>query len=275
MVNQGIKVVVAVPTFKSIFHTMICEHLRKMLKPDELALRSVTGEDSVQKEHLKRALTQINPTALIAMDICPDAEIVAAYTDVQAPIVLVNEIVRGVSTISTDNLTGGRIAGDYLVKIGRKKIAIVSGRTKVHGGRNAEQRLKGFEQAMSAGRLSIPVGCRIEVENYSREDGIAVMPKLLEIGVDAIFCAAGDNCASGLLTVAKERGIRVPDDVAIVGFDDLLIAQISIPKLTTIRQPLLEIAEAAYKMAVLERVQTLHKPQNVVFNPELVIRQSA
>ncbi len=110
---------------------------------------------------------------------------------------------------------------------------------------------------------------------YSREDGVDAMPKLLDAGVDAIFCAAGDNCALGLITVAKERKVRIPEEIAIVGFDDLLIAQISTPKLTTIKQPLLEIAEAAYKMAVTQRNEILHKPQKIVFKPELVVRQSA
>jgi len=93
--------------------------------------------------------------------------------------------------------------------------------------------------------------------------------------VDAIFCAAGDNCAQGLLAVARDRGIRIPEDVAIVGFDDLLIAQLSTPALTTIRQPLKEMAEAAYKMVVFQREDILRHPKNAVFNPELVVRKSA
>jgi LacI family transcriptional regulator len=109
---------------------------------------------------------------------------------------------------------------------------------------------------------------------YSREDGVEVMPKLLAMGVDAIFCAAGDNCAQGLLSVAKERGIRIPEDVAIIGFDDLPIARLSTPALTTIRQPLKEMAEAAYTLAVIERDEILRKPKNIIFNPELVVRKS-
>jgi DNA-binding LacI/PurR family transcriptional regulator len=170
---------------------------------------------------------------------------------------------------------GGLIAGEYLVKKGSKKMAIVSGRTHVEGGHNAEQRLKGFQQALGAGRISLPPGCLVEVKNYTREEGVEVMPKLLDIGVDAIFCAAGDNCAAGLLSAAKDRGVKVPEDVAIIGFDDLLIAQLSTPALTTIRQPLEKMAEAAYKMAVIDREKILRNPQKIILNPELVIRKSA
>jgi LacI family transcriptional regulator len=229
----------------------------------------------MQKERLKQALVQTHPTALIAISVRPDSDTIAVYTAANVPIVLIDEETAGVSSIITNNRLGGQIAGEYLIAKGRKKIAIVSGKTQVQGGYNAEQRIKGFQQALSAGKLSIPQECMIEVPHYSREDGVEVMPKLLHIGVDAIFCAAGDNCAVGLLTVAREKGVRIPEDIAIVGFDDLLIAQLSTPKLTTIRQPLIEMAEAAYKMAVIHRDEILRKPQRVMFKPELVVRQSA
>ena len=275
MADQETKVVIAAPNFGSALQIAMSEHLTKWLKPEEIARRSVTDDVGMQRERLKQALVQTNPTALIAIDVRPDSDTIAAYSAANVPIVLIDEETADVSTITTDNRLGGQIAGEYLVAKGRKKIAIVSGKTQVQGGYNAEQRLKGFQQALSAGKLSILPECMIEAIHYSREDGISVMPKLLQIGVDAIFCAAGDNCAVGLLTVAREKHVRIPEDIAIVGFDDLLIARLSTPKLTTIKQPLLEMAEAAYKMAVLNRDEILRKPQRVVFKPELVIRQSA
>jgi LacI family transcriptional regulator len=275
MMNQETKVIIAAPTFWSAIQIAICDHFKKLFKPEEMALRSITDEAGEQKERLKRALVQAHPTALIALDIRPDSDTIAAYTAASVPIVLIDEEAAGVSAISTDNYVGGHIAGEYLIAKGRKKIAIVTGRTQVKGGYNAEQRLQGFKHALSVGKLSIPTECIIEVLHYSREDGIEVMPKLLDIGVDAVFCAAGDNCALGLLAVAKERGIRIPEDIAIIGFDDLFIASVSTPALTTIRQPLEKIAKAAYKMAVIDRNKILRNPQKVIFNPELVVRKSA
>jgi len=274
MANRETKVVVAAPNFGSALQVAISEHLKKWLKPEESARRSVTDDAGMQKERLKQALIQTHPTALIAISIRPDSATIAAYTAANVPIVLIDEETAGVSTITTDNRLGGQIAGEHLIAKGRKKIAIVSGKTQVQGGYNAEQRIKGFQQALSAGKLSLLPDYMIEVIHYSREEGISVMPKLLHAGVDAIFCAAGDNCALGLLTVARDQGVRIPEDIAIVGFDDLLIAQLSTPKLTTIKQPLIEMAEAAYKMAVIHRDEILRKPQRIVFKPELVVRQS-
>ena len=275
MASQNTKVVIAAPTFGSPLQISMIENFKKLFRPEEMAMRSTTGEDNRQIECLNQVLIQNKPTALIAMDIRPDSNIVSRYSAANVPIVLIDEEAPGVSTIATDNCKGGLIAGEYLISKGRKKIAIVTGRINVKGSYNAEQRLKGFQQALKAKGLSIPKGYMMEVINYSREDGVEVMPKLLAMGVDAIFCAAGDNCAQGLLSVARERKVRIPEDVAIVGFDDLLIARLSTPALTTIRQPLKEIAEAAYNMVVNQRDEILRKPQNIIFKPELVIRKSA
>jgi len=101
------------------------------------------------------------------------------------------------------------------------------------------------------------------------------MPKLIDAGVDAVFCAAADNTAVGLLSAARERGIRMPHDIAIIGFDDLPIAQNSTPGLTTIRQPMKDIVEAAYKMTTTQQDEILRNPKKTLFKPELIIRQSA
>ena len=275
MTNRETRVVVVAPTFGSALQISMVAHFRKLFKPEEMSLRSATDDAEKQIECLKQLLIQNKPTALICISIRPDSDIISIYNAENIPIVLLDEEMAGVSTIAIDNCKGGRIAGEYLISKGRKKIAIVTGRTKVKGGYNAELRLKGFQQALKSKGLSIPKGCEIEVVHYSREDGIEVMPKLLALGVDAIFCAAGDNCAQGLLSVARDRGVRIPENVAIVGFDDLPIARLSTPTLTTIKQPLNEMAEAAYMMAVIQRDEILRKPKNSIFNPELVVRQSA
>ncbi|MFC1569788.1 LacI family DNA-binding transcriptional regulator [bacterium] len=275
MTNPATKIVIAAPTFYSMFQAEICKQIKKWLKSEESSLRSMTDDADEQKKRLMFTLTQTKPSALITISIQPDEETVAAYNDANIPIVLIDEETDGVSTITTNNFLGGRLAGEFLMSKGKNKIAIVSGRTQVKGGYNAKQRLMGFQQALSAGGQSISPERTIEVDHYSREDGIEVMPKLLSIDLDAIFCAAGDNCALGLLTIAKQQGVRIPEDIAIVGFDDLLAARVSNPALTTIKQPLEKMAESAYKMAVTQRDEILRKPQKTIFDPELIERQSA
>jgi Transcriptional regulators len=279
MTNQPLKIVVTAPYFGSSFQIAILDHFKKLVNPENLSFRSSTGEVDKQSESLKKMLTENKPTVLMAISMCPHPDIISLYKTNNVPIILIDEEANGVTTIATDNSMAGQIAAEHLISKGRKKIAIVTGRTQSRenyaGNYNARLRLKGFDEALRRKGLAIPTGCAIEVPNYSREDGVAVMPKLIEAGVDAIFCAAADNCALGLLSVARERGTRIPEDIAIIGFDDLPIAQLSTPGLTTIRQPMKEIVEAAYKMATTQRDEILNNPKKVLFKPELIIRKSA
>jgi LacI family transcriptional regulator len=279
MTNQPLQIVVTAPYFGSSFQIAILDHFKKLLKPENLSFRSSSGEVDKQNESLKKILVENKPTVLIAISMCPNPDIISMYKTNNVPIILLDEEAEGASTISTDNYTGGHIAAQHLVSKGRKKIAIVTGRAQAGnnyaGNYNARLRLEGFKEALRQHGLTIPIGCAIEVPNYSREDGVAAMPRLIDAGVDAIFCAAADNCALGLLSVARDRGIRIPEDIAIIGFDDLPIAQLSTPGLTTIRQPMKEIVDAAYKMATTQRDEILKYPKKVLFKPELIIRQSA
>jgi LacI family transcriptional regulator len=279
MTNQQVKIVVTAPFFGSLFQIAILEHFKKLISPENLSFRSSTGEVDKQAETLKRILAENRPTVLIAISMCPNPEIISLYKTNNVPIILLDEEAAGTSTIATDNYAGGHMAGEYFASKGRKKNAIVNGRAlageNYAGNYNARLRFEGFKEALKQHGLTIPIGCALEVPNYSREDGIAVMPKLIGAGIDAIFCAAADNCAMGLLSVAKDRGTRVPEDIAIVGFDDLPIAQLSTPGLTTIRQPMKEIVDAAYKMATAQHDEILKNPKKVLFKPELIIRQSA
>jgi DNA-binding LacI/PurR family transcriptional regulator len=275
MTDFGTRVIVAVPNLRSEMHGKLSEHFKQLLNPGEMVLLSVGDETDEQKKHLEQTLEQDNPSALIAVSIRPESSTISAYTSSEVPIVLIDEDMPGVSVITTDNYRGGYIAGEYLADKGKEKLAVVAGRMKVRGGYNAEQRVRGFQQALTDKGLPLPQECIVEVVHYSRDDGLEVMPQLLRMGVDAVFSAAGDFCAVGLLAVLREERVRVPEDVAIVGFDDFRIAQMSFPPLTTVRQPLEEIAQTAYDMAVVNRADILNRPERTMFDPELIVRKSA
>jgi LacI family transcriptional regulator len=279
MINQADKIVVTFPFLGSLFQIAILDHFKKLISPENLYFRSSSGELDKQADILKKILTENKPTVLIAISMCPAPEVISLYRENGVPIILIDEEAKGASTIATDNRLGGLMATEYLVSKGKKKIAVITGKTvsgENHAGNyNARLRLAGYKEAMQKHGLAIPPGCTIEVPNYSREDGIATMPKLIGIGIDAIFCAAADNCALGLLSVAKDRNIKVPEDIAIIGFDDLPIAQLSTPGLTTVKQPMKEIVDTAYKMSTSQREEILKNPKTHLFEPRLMIRQSA
>jgi LacI family transcriptional regulator len=148
---------------------------------------------------------------------------------------------------------------------------------QVEGGYNAVQRVNGFKNALQKYNLSLATDHLFEVRDYSYSDGTKVMTQLLERGssVDAIFCAAGDECAKGILGTALKKGVKIPQDIAVIGYDDMEIAKTSTPPLTTVRQPLEEMAVAAYNMATIGRFEAISAPKKVSFKPELVLRESA
>jgi len=269
------KVLLIAPTFGSPLHISTLEHFKKLMKSENFSFRSATGEIDKQIECFHKALVENKPDVLISFDVSPSEDIVLLYRENNIPIILVDEETRGATTIATDNYAGGHIVGKYLISKGKKKIAIITGTTEGPGSYNARLRLEGFKQALAEHNLTLPSYYTLVAPKYTREDGIELMPKLIEEKVDAIFCAAGDNCAQGLLAVAREQKVRVPEDIAIVGFDDLPIAKLSTPELTTVRQPIKEIVDTAYRLAIEETKSILYNPRKILFKPELIIRQSA
>jgi DNA-binding LacI/PurR family transcriptional regulator len=278
MAISSVKIVVTAPFFGSAFQIALLDHFKKVIRPEQLSLRSATNELDKQHDTLKKILAENRPTILIAISMVPDPETVSLYKTNNVPIILIDGEAPGASTVTTDNFAGGTMAAEHLIMRGKKKIAIVNGRIhavgNLAGNYCARLRLEGYKEALRRKGFSIPVGGSVEVANYSREDGLAVMPGLISAGVDAVFCAAADNTALGLLAAAKDRKIRVPEDIAIIGFDDLPVAQLSTPGLTTIKQPMKEIVEAAYKMVSSQQEEILRSPKKVLLKPELIVRQS-
>jgi len=115
------------------------------------------------------------------------------------------------------------------------------------------------------------------VESYKYEEGSESLSRFLDKGpgVDAIFCAAGDIVAMGVMEEARKRGMAIPNDLSLIGYDDILAARLLNPSLTTVRQSFGEIASVAFDI-VLEAIGgKLTKEEHVLLEPELIIRESA
>lgn len=165
---------------------------------------------------------------------------------------------------------GARQAADLLVRRGCRRVATISGPLDMPAGRD---RLRGFLDGMALhGRTEIPA-----VEGFfTEESGSAAMERLLgeHPELDGVF-AANDLMAAGAITVLHERGRAVPEDVAVIGFDDSRLAQLSRPPLTTLHLPVEEMAVRMARM-LLERIEDPDIPvSSTIFDPDLVIRASA
>jgi LacI family transcriptional regulator len=235
----------------------------------------VSAETS--RKHCETIAQSSEPTALICLSCRPEPESAKLLLGRGIPIVCIDERCPGASTVAIDNYQGGYLVGEHLANIGRKHMAMVCGQLDANGGYNAVERLRGFRAAIAAHGLSLDDRDIVQVVSYDYHDGQVSMDALLSSRrpMDAIFCAAGDDCAAGMLSVALDRKVRIPDAIAIVGFDDKKSAADSTPPLTTIRQSIPELAKAAHEIASDPGTSFVRAPRTVTLHPELVVRASA
>jgi LacI family transcriptional regulator len=197
------------------------------------------------------------------------------------PVISVEFSVPGAYSIMVDNVKGGSIAAEYLLSKYGSDTAIVTGVLQMEKGKglhpSAIDRLSGFKSGLAIKGASLAENRIRQVQSYSREDGVAVMKDMLSKGrlPRSIFCAAGDETAIGLIEVAMKNGLKVPEDIAILGYDDLPIASLMTPALSTIRQPLHEIGRLAYQAAVDAIERKVQTEGIKVVIPELAVRKTA
>jgi DNA-binding LacI/PurR family transcriptional regulator len=157
------------------------------------------------------------------------------------------ELPDDVPFVGATNWTGGRSATRHLVELGHRRIAVVGGPDTVLC---CQARLDGYRSAMEAAGLPVDPGLTVRTE-LTQDGGHAAALKLLNRAdrPTAIF-AGNDLQAFGVYQAARALGLRIPADLSVVGFDDLPIAGLVDPPLTTVRQPLVEMAAAATELAL-------------------------
>jgi DNA-binding LacI/PurR family transcriptional regulator len=267
-----IRLAVVAPNFTSPFIASVLDRL-KHLCPTQIVSRIAKGETA--EEQAKTLIGLIKngtvPSGLIVISARPNADTLAMMRALNIPVILIDEQADRCASVGCDNVLGGYLAGLHLIKRGHKRLALITGRTGKSGSKNAEDRAAGFRKALTEANLRIPMMDCWEVLDYSQADGIEWHHHRPPDST-AVFCAAGDLCASGILKVAPELGVKIPEALAVVGFDDSAVA--GILGLTTIRQPIKEIATLAYQMACIDPTTTLARPQRRTLPPELIVRET-
>jgi DNA-binding LacI/PurR family transcriptional regulator len=178
----------------------------------------------------------------------------------------------GVSWVDADNRGGAAKAVDHLARQGRRRIATIAGPLDMGVGLD---RLEGYRDGLAAAGLA-GAGDLVEAGDFTEEGGAAAMARLLErpgSPVDAVF-AASDLMAAGSLRALRTAGRRVPEDVAVVGFEDSAVARYAQPPLTTVRQPIEEMGRQATRL-LLARVAGEAGGMHLLLDTELVVRSSA
>jgi LacI family transcriptional regulator len=178
-------------------------------------------------------------------------------------------------SVSVDDVAGGRLAAQHLIDLGRKKLAFVGGPLDI---RQVADRLQGARESVRASKSKASIKAyRAKAQDVlsGREVGMSILRENKENRPDAVF-AANDLLAVGLLQAfALKSSVSVPDEIAIVGYDDIDFAQSAVVPLTSIKQPAALLGSTALEMLVDEiENPTTHKHRQITFQPELVTRES-
>ncbi|QFU91278.1 LacI family DNA-binding transcriptional regulator [Amycolatopsis sp. YIM 10] len=196
-------------------------------------------------------------------------EELAARTD-PVPLVLLGEhdSTAAFDHVAIDNVAAAHTATAHLLASGRRRVAALGVQPQVANA-TARRRLRGYREALAAaGRTPVPE-LEVAVETLHRADGHRAMHGLLDLAEppDAVFCFT-DELALGALRAAADRGVAVPEDLALVGFDDIEDGRFSVPALTTISPDKHAIAELALDCLTGES----RTPRAIVAPHELIIR---
>ena len=179
------------------------------------------------------------------------------------------------SYVDVDRFEGSKLLAEHLVATGRRRIAFVGG---VDRNRNPDRRFAGYQAAMFENNLEIDKSLIVDINGEIKE-GIKGMQALLKKAAhnlpDAIMFH-NDSMAIGGIGEALRLGIRVPEDMAIVGFDNIEESKYCVPKLTTIRQPKKQIAAKLVEMLIQQiEAKSNYIAQKHIFAPEIIIRESS
>ncbi|WP_129668351.1 LacI family DNA-binding transcriptional regulator [Phytoactinopolyspora endophytica] len=196
----------------------------------------------------------------------------------EVPFVLLGEHVPATGYadhVSLDNVAAARAATAHLIELGRSRIAVIGAR-RARRARTAAPRLKGFRQAHREAGLAVDSRLLIPTERFDRPDGAQAMAHLLDMREppDSVFCM-NDVLAIGALRTLAERGVSVPEDVAVIGFDDIAEGRYSVPSLTTIAPDKEQLANVAVD-ALMQRISAGRNapPRELHIDFNLVIRES-
>jgi len=232
-------------------------------------------KNSREIEYIRQFISQGVDGLLIATSEYSDytREEVDQINALDIPIVMVDRDLKGLERdlVILDNIPCAQTLMNHLIELGCKQIGMIVGpphtltaRERLEGGRRALEEHGLFNNEL------------VKVGGFDLESGFQIMQTFLtnRIQVDAVFCA-NDVIAIGAIKAIEQAGYRVPEDIAVAGFDDLFLSSLIKPTLTTIRQPTYEMGAIAVSL-ITERIQgkVTGFPRKVVLPGELIVRDS-
>ena len=230
-------------TFVATIITVIEDILRK--KGYAVIICDCSTNEDLEKEAVQFLMNK-TVDGIINMPVCKDGSHLKPALDKDLPVVLIDRMIAGLSgcvdAVVVDNMQAAKDAAGYLIANGHRKIGIIVGPEDIY---TSKQRLLGYNLAFAGKGLASDIDY-VEYGDYTVHSGYENMQKLLSKHSDmtAVFVTNYEMTLGAIIAI-NEAGIKLPDELSIIGFDNLQLAQVIKPRLTIITQPLEEIGEQA------------------------------
>ncbi len=257
--------------FTDPYFPLLIQSISRRASEVDYAVMLWMGNDSEEENRFAdRILSQSFSDGLIVTSVVDADPLVERLDESGFPYVLIGPPHReGIAYVDVDNIGGARKAVEHLISLGRKRIGTITGQRTMGA---AQHRLKGYQLALENAGRKVDVNL-IFPGFFDEDSGYTGMKTLLKHGADAVF-AASDIMARGALRAALEQGLRVPEDVSIVGFDDLDLGELTNPPLTTVHQSVETLGSTAVDFVVGIVNGGLDAPPQRTLDTELIIRGS-
>jgi LacI family transcriptional regulator len=236
------------------------------------------SDDSVAKEnHYLHVLEEQRTRGILITPVQNDASYLHRFRQRGIAVVLLDRPsrIKDLCSVAVDDVLGGEMAAMHLLAGGHTRIAFVHGPLII---RQCADRRRGVLRALKAAGLD-PEQALVDIPTSAQtaREGEACVEQLLSASIKptAVFCA-NDLLALGLMRGLIKRGLSIPDDMALVGYDDVEFASVLSTPLTSVRQPKYELGRAAAELLLDEANNPdTHQHQHIVYKPELIIRESS
>ena len=262
-----------IPTLDNAIYSVSTHRLQKVLEQSGYTLLLACHEFDLASElRIVRAFIQrgVDGIALVGTAHAPATHQLLAAHRVACVYTWATDLSAQTASVGFDNRAAGRLIAEHLLSLGHQHIGVISG--VLEGNDRATDRLEGLRQCLQSAGIALPAQA-VEQAQYSVQAGADALDRLISrTPLSAVVCG-NDVLAIGAIQRARERGIHIPNDLSITGYDDMELARVITPPLTTVHFPIAQVGEETAHH-LIERINQ-DKPARCIQLPiHLVVRGS-